>query len=441
LAKQDSISATFGTSQIYQFSLTYNLENPNTVKGRTELALPSDTNYQQVLISSIDPKPEQVTVDEDGNWLAEYILEPKAKIAVKANGNIKLSYFPKNEYATDLSSDQYLAYTQAKQYWESDNQTVIDLAKQYSNPQQIYDYLINNFSYNYDRLKSSSQRMGALQAIKNPNQAICMEFTDAFIALARAAGIPAREHNGYAYTENDKLRPLSLNQDILHAWPEYYDKTKKQWIQIDPTWGNTTGGLNFFDKFDLDHISFVRHGVDSSYPITAGSYKYAGVETKDVEISFSNDFDIEEAISFVGKLPDSGITGLPIFGIYGIKNNSNIALYQYPLSSKLIHNGSVLKDDNIVISSLPPFGSYQQNLNYQSSWKDRGGVYTLEISSNDEKKLYNFELKPLINYWLLIPAIFFLATILLIIMIIYRNKKKSIIKYRYPILQPRLIKK
>ncbi|GAI19887.1 unnamed protein product, partial [marine sediment metagenome] len=68
--------------------------------------------------------------------------------------------------------------------------------------------------------------MGALKALNSKNPVVCMEFTDLFIALCRAAGIPVREVNGYAHTNNPKLRPLSLTLDVLHAWPEYYDENK-----------------------------------------------------------------------------------------------------------------------------------------------------------------------------------------------------------------------
>jgi transglutaminase-like putative cysteine protease len=56
---------------------------------------------------------------------------------------------------------------------------------------------------------------------------VCLEFTDLFIAIARAAGIPAREIDGFGYTQNAINRPISIDEDILHAWPEYYDTAKK----------------------------------------------------------------------------------------------------------------------------------------------------------------------------------------------------------------------
>lgn len=438
LKNSDSITATFGTSQIYDFAIDYHLENPNSIKGKTELALIPDTNYQQVIYESIDPKPENVIVDEDGNWLAQYILDPKAKLTVKTIGSIFLSYFPKAEYAKELSAEQIATYTQTDEYWESDSSEISDLAQNLNSVNDIYDYLVSNFSYDYDRLNNNAVRMGAKQAILNPDQAICMEFTDAFIALTRAKNIPAREHNGYAYTENDKLRPLSLNQDVLHAWPEYYDKVKKQWIMVDPTWGNTTGGLNFFEKFDLDHITFVIHGKDSTYPITAGSYKYTDTETKDIRISFADKFTPITSIQIKSRIPEKGITGLPISGSINIYNSGNIAIYNTPVLTRINHLGKILKDYDQTISILPPFANFQQAINFNTSWKSRGGSYLLEIEVKDMIDNTKFVLEPLINYSVIIPVLLLVSIIIIIIILKLKKTKhkhkllKSQQNYLYP---------
>ncbi len=63
---------------------------------------------------------------------------------------------------------------------------------------------------------------------------------------------------------------MSLVKDVLHAWPEYYDESKKTWIMIDPTWGNTTHGMDYFSSLDFEHITFVIKGLSSTYPVPAG---------------------------------------------------------------------------------------------------------------------------------------------------------------------------
>ncbi len=424
LDNEDSISATFGTSQIYDFTLRYNLDNPNQVRGRTEIALPSDTNYQQVLYDSINPKPEQVNTDQDGNWLAQYLIDPGEKITVEAKGTIKLSYFPKKEFSKPLTEPEIQTYTSSDDYWDVDDPQIVTLAKTHTTPRQIYDYLVSELLYDYERLNNNTSRMGALKALANPENAICMEFTDAFIAIARAADIPAREHNGYAYTENDKLRPLSINQDVLHAWPEYFDLKTNQWIQIDPTWGKTTGGLNFFDKFDLDHISFVRHGVDSTYPVTAGSYKFEDQKSKDVEISFGAQFDINQDYSMQLLTPQTGLSGFPISGSAVISNTGNSAMYQIPYEVKLIHSGIDIQNMIENIPVLPPYGTFTKPISYSSDWKSRGGTYTYKIVSNSKEESTSFTIKPLIDIRLIIPLIA-LPTGLTIVLVYIHNRRKS----------------
>ncbi|NMC36645.1 transglutaminase domain-containing protein [Candidatus Beckwithbacteria bacterium] len=397
LEGSDGITATFGTSQIYNFVIRYHLQNKEEIKGRAELALPNDTNYQTVLYQEIKPKPLSVNVDADGNWLAEYIVEPGQSQTIEAQGSIRLNYFPKENFAKNLTSEQKRQYTKSDVYWESSSQTVEQIAKDLQTPKEIYDYLISNFIYDYGRLETNPERLGAAKALQNPDNAICMEFTDAFIALARSAGIPAREHNGFAYTENDRLRPLSLSQDVLHAWPEYYDETAKQWIQIDPTWGNTTGGLNFFDKFDLDHISFVTHGTESSYPVTVGSYKTDDSQGKDVAIEFGDKFEPKESYELlISNLP-SGLAGLPVEGEILISNTGNVALYDLPVVVNLSKNGQQQIEKDYSIAVLPPFATYTFHYSQKTNWQTDGGSYQLNVSVLEAQQSQNFELKTIIN--------------------------------------------
>src|SRR3989344_2583826 len=153
-----------------------------------------------------------------------------------------------------------------------------------------------------------------------------MEFTVLFIALARAAGIPAREVNGFAYTQNEKERPLSLVKDVLHAWPEYYDSDIQTWVMVDPTWGNTTGGVDYFYTLDFDHFAFVIKGVNSSYPIPAGGYKISqDLQTKDININFGDNFGTPtQTLSLSENFSDNYFSGANIQGNILIRNVGNL---------------------------------------------------------------------------------------------------------------------
>jgi len=284
--EKTGIVAGFGEFQVFSFSLNYHLENPLSKSATTEITLPPDTAYQRVYYDNIAPKPSKMYTDSDGNWIAEFNLGGRERIDVVASGQVQIfSNFRPFNKPTQESLNLNVAKTD---YWDTSNPEIISLSKKLRTPRQIYDYVSTKLKYDYTRVKPNVERLGGVNALKNPESAICMEFTDLFITLARASGIPAREINGYAYTENPEIQPLSLVNDVLHAWPEYYDVDKGVWIPVDPTWGSTTGGVDYFTKLDLRHFTFVVHGVSDTKPYPAGSYKLGTNPQKDVFVSFGS---------------------------------------------------------------------------------------------------------------------------------------------------------
>lgn len=69
----------------------------------------------------------------------------------------------------------------------------------------------------------------------------CNEHTQLYVALARAAGIPARINTGLAYV-NGKF--------YYHAWPEV---RLRDWVAVDPTFGQFPA--------DAAHLRFIRGGL------------------------------------------------------------------------------------------------------------------------------------------------------------------------------------
>lgn len=275
-----SISAVFGTTQYFKLDLTYNLKNPYDTNLTTQVALPPQTPYQEIYIEKLDPKALDIQMDPDGNFMASYQIKPNSNLVVTTSVYVKLSFNPK-----PVTFENKNTYTRSTKYWNYEDPDIENAAKGLKTPKAIYDYVVNTLAYNYNRLGQSAginSRRGASWALANPLQAICTEFTDLFIAIARKNNIPARELQGFALSNNDKLKPISLEKDVLHAWPEYYDNQKQTWVQIDPTWGNTTGGIDYFNKLDLNHVVFAIHGTDPTQPLPAGAYKTPENSTKDV---------------------------------------------------------------------------------------------------------------------------------------------------------------
>lgn len=313
------VSANFGTIQLFDFDLTYHLENSNLVPILTNIALPPDTAYQDVIFKRIMPQPLNVTVDEDGNYLAWYKLQRGQNLDIRVLGSAKL-YTSSKVRQPFLDSSLSKKYLQQDQYWEKDHPQITNkLEEILSNAHQdttqraklIHRFVVSFLKYDSSRLDADIERYGAITALNNPSSAVCMEFTDLFIALARSAGIPARELDGFAYTQNPKLRPLSLTKDILHAWPEYWDE-KKGWVMVDPTWESTTGGVDYFSKLDLNHFVFVIKGSSSLRPIPAGSYKLKGMDSQDVKVTLTDrDFLGKPQLDVVIKTGNPILSGFP----------------------------------------------------------------------------------------------------------------------------------
>jgi len=359
---EGGVLATFGLFQTFDFTLFYHLQNPNLSSGETEIALPPDTAFQQISYQKIEPKPINIRVDEDGNWLAKYRLKPKEKIKITLTGQVKILAKPQQGFP--LPDSQILEKNlQPDTFWEVNDPQIKELASKLKTARAIYDFIVENLNYNFERVGEEPQRLGAIQTLNNPDQAICMEFSDLFVALARAAGIPARAVDGFAYTEDSRLRPLSLMIDVLHVWPEYYDEDKKAWIPVDPTWGKTTGGIDYFSQTDLRHFAFAIHGENSQTPYPAGSYKLPGSLGKDIQVAFG-DYQQEKStpdLKLTFNLPEKIFWGKSKKGEILIQNKGQKAAYE--VGVEIENQGlDLISFYDKEIKIIPPFSSREIQL-------------------------------------------------------------------------------
>lgn len=311
----------FGKEQFFSLTLDYSMKNQSAFAVLDSIAVPPATNYQNVFIKSVNFNPEYSKRDADGNWIFWYKLSPnetkKIRLTMLANilfDPLKLPALTEQEVKQDTAVQKYWDYENF-----SSNNEKIDALK---TPEQIYDFVVSYLTYNYNRLSRAPERYTASEALRNPVNSICTDFTNLFIALARRAGIPAREVNGYAKTQNEALQPLSLEKDVLHAWPEYWDREKQTWIMVDPTWEKTTGGVDFFNKLDLNHVAFVVKGASSETPYPAGSYKTDDLAARDVKVDFESRGAWQAAQKLKGKIdlfwqvPEKIVSGIkPTAGI------------------------------------------------------------------------------------------------------------------------------
>ena len=341
----------FGEEELYNLTLSYDLSNKNLFPLRTEIALPPQTGYQEVLYKDISPKPQKVYKDTDGNYMAQYQLAPQETITVTANILVKTKSNPQKQEV--LSSQMRSEYLKPKQFWETRSGKVQEAARTTKTPQEIYDFVTTSLKYNYEKASKGNPRLGAAETLKNTDYVVCLEFTDLFVAIARASGIPARSVEGYAYTTT-KNKPLTKVGDILHAWPEYYDDQKKMWVMVDPTWGNTTG-LDYANTLDLAHITFVRKGLDTLYPVPPGGYKEDS-KKQQIKVVFAkpSDFEKVEKLSVGAKATPLPLPFLNPKATVTITNSGNTPVLDKTLIVSDNDNKSEIK-----IEEIPPYGQLE----------------------------------------------------------------------------------
>ncbi len=368
-----SISLIFGKFQLFDFELKYFLQNTSAINPSEEkIPLPHNTNYQTVVLSQISPEPQKIIKDKDNNWLAIYSLLPNEAKNILITGQAKIYADPQKTIKTDQTD--FSIYLEEDQFWPVKNSIFQNLATEFNNVTEIYNFVVNHLDYDYETL-GNTKRKGALAAYQSQS-GVCTEFSDLFVTLARAKGIPARELQGFAFTNNKEIVSLSADNDVLHSWAEYWDKNENRWIPVDPTWTKTTGGLDFIKGFDLGHFVFVTHGQSSINPNPPGFYKTDNSQ-KNVNVDFATDILPSPELKITPELVQN-----PSNPIIKVKNTSLAAVNQ--LNIKL-SGWSGSNQEKITVDSLPPYGETEIEVTSPKFWQKIFTSPKYEIEINQEK--------------------------------------------------------
>ena len=142
----------------------------------------------------------------------------------------------------DKHSDLYVKYIQPEDLVQSDSPEIVSKAQSitqgitdiHQKVSNIYGFVTSHVRYSHEE-----QERGALWALKN-GTGDCSEYSYLFVALCRAAGIPARLNVGFGF------RPSEENTTDGHMWAEYYLQNYG-WVPVDPTW-------NIFEGTDEKHF-------------------------------------------------------------------------------------------------------------------------------------------------------------------------------------------
>ncbi len=395
------IRVTYGDFQAFDLRLKYFLENKSNSPVLKEITLPPDTAYQKLIYKRLSVMPQNVLVDADGNYLAQYVLNAYETKDIELEAQSWLYLFPQ-KYVVSLTPTQLATYTKPLKFWNLSQQN-LKLMADLNTARQIYDFTVKNITYDYEQVTQKTVRQGADGVLNNKDNALCLEFSDLFVAMARAKNIPARAIHGYAYTTNSRIQPLSVEADILHAWAEYYDKEKQSWVQVDPTWGNTTKGIDYFSKFDFNHIAFAILGSESDYPYPAGAFRDTD-DDKTVFVNFSQDLSVVKPDLQVQAIIPNLKPGKNQTAYIEISNKGNVSQTIATLQLKAPVSETVVLD-----ITLPPYGTIRYPFALTSPLTLKQLHKQFFFTVNGEQFIQNYIVLPLY----LTPE-FFLATVIIL---------------------------
>lgn len=266
-----SFTLIFGDMTVYKADFAYPLKNNTNREQTYTVTLPPNTSTQKIVVNRLDPQPSATRVDADGNILADYKVSARGTVTVHTDISAQVTYraydLTKGGVKADIPAELLRDYTGSTKFWQIDD---IDLQTRAQTAvagktnvveivRALHKLTADTLTYNNEKIKYNI-RQGSYRALRNPGNAVCLEYSDLMIALLRSQGIPARMPVGYAYA--GALKQSKSVADSLHSWVEAYIPGIG-WINLDPTWAEK---YDIFGKSDLDHFTFAIWGRQDALP-------------------------------------------------------------------------------------------------------------------------------------------------------------------------------
>jgi len=295
-----------GRSQFYKFKITQ--DAPATDSRNTgylneyRVILPRDIDEgeisQKVYFTNLSPEPIQVTADVEGNLIGYFKLPTHENSQIVVEGYASVARNDVNVSETnsgDISAfDSKLisSYTQPAQYWEVDAEQIKTLAAEIKGTQtnvygiiaKTYQHVVDTIDYSEVKRFGLNERQGALKTL-NGGSGVCMEYSDLFLTLSRAEGIPARAAFGYGYDSR-----LPADKQEAHQWVQIFMPGLDKWVSVDVTWGESGPALI---GGDLNHFYTHMASVDPNTPAMVERISYGS----NVELSAPEfDFDAQDKL-------------------------------------------------------------------------------------------------------------------------------------------------
>jgi len=334
------VKVTFGSDIVYKFVISKTITNLENDIRVSEILLPVNNNYQNILIDKISPLPDKAYKDIDNNYILQYSVAPQSNLSITVDGYIfmksstnpfeiqpnieNISLWEINNASLTRHINRYLksngmeisdTFSDIKELKTTEERALLY--------QNLYRYVIENLQPNIQSVGSlsGSDRLGGQEVLVNQNLSTSEDYIDSIVSLYRYFKIPARFVIGY-------ITGIS-NYDsngIYHYWAEYYDSDKKNWVIVEP----------FFEDYSKTSL----YGKDMKEHVTL-IYRYSNPYTPKLNFFSEEDFKIElvkdipevkNSIKLDVILQPYKISDPYLVGYISIKNTGNTVLDSFNIT-------------------------------------------------------------------------------------------------------------
>lgn len=175
----------------------------------------------------------------------ENVSGNKYVVAFATSVNLQLS----NENAPFMYPNQYVNFNANSNVVALAQQIAGGSAKEIDKVTAIYNYVVTNISYDYEKAKTvQSGYLPVIDSVLASKTGICFDYAAVMVAMLRSQGIPSKLIIGYV-------------GDVYHAWISvyikdvgwvdniiYFDGTV--WKLMDPTFASTSKGADGSITYD-----------------------------------------------------------------------------------------------------------------------------------------------------------------------------------------------
>ena len=211
---EEAIPEITSLSKRFQFGTALTLRSPELGKSKA--------------VYAFTPSPQTKQSVQDGVVTYLFNNPPKMLGIPYVTATMEISTNDTGYVPTTRKADESLL--SATEFWPSDDPEIIALARKITTGkrttedkvQAILEWLAPGENIRFGGRVTGS-RWGVKKAMRH-KFGHCWDFSDCFVTLCRASGIPCRQVGGWLYDTSG------------HIWAEYLDEGKG-WKQVDPTGG------------------------------------------------------------------------------------------------------------------------------------------------------------------------------------------------------------